>query len=137
MIQLKLKNEMTQYKNPNYWFLFLSALVMIAIATASYFVPGKVPFATDGLLIKLYRINYAVLAMMVLLSNNMQVVRTYLIITGWLMIFFVVSSWLDLAPEGMFLFTKSDNILHSNIGVISIFIAVIYGDTDSESEETL
>jgi len=137
MIQLKLKNEMTQYKNPNYWFLLLSALVMIAIATASYFVPDKVPFATDGLLVKLYRLNYGILGIMAIISYNLKIVRTYLIVTGWLMIFFVISSWLDLTPEGMFLFTKPDNILHSNIGVISIFIAVIYGDSEPESDDKL
>ena len=135
MIQLKLKKEMTQYKNPNYWFLLLSALVMIAIATASYFVPGKIPFASEGLLIKLYRLNYGILAIMALLANNLMIVRTYLILTGWLMIFFVVSTWINFPPEGFFQFTKPDNILHSNIGVISIFIGVIYGESDPE--ETL
>lgn len=135
MIQLKLKNEMTQYKNPNYWFLLLSALVMIAIATASYFIPSKIPFATDGLFMKLYRLNYGILAIMALLSNNLMIIRTYLILTGWLMIFFVVSTWIDFPPEGFFQFTKADNILHSNIGVISIFVAVIYGDSNSANSE--
>ncbi len=136
MIQLKLKSEMTQYKNPNYWFLLLSALVMIAIGVASYFIPEKIPLSANNLPVKLYRLNYGVLALMALLSNNLVIVRSYLIITGWIMIFFVVSTWVHFPIAGMFEFTKQDNILHSNIGVISIFIGVIYGES-SDPEKSL
>jgi len=118
---------MTQYKNPNYWFLLICVIIMTAIAIASYFIPNKIPFATEGIGIKLYRINYAVLAIMALLSNSLNVVRGYLIVTGWVMVFLVVSNWLHLTPETIFQFTKQDNFLHSNLGVISIFIGVIYG----------
>jgi hypothetical protein len=118
---------MTQYKNPNYWFLLVCAIIMSAITIATYFMPNKIPFATEGLGIKLYRINYAVLAIMALLSNSLPVIRGYLIVTGWAMVFFVVSNWLHLTPETIFQFTKQDNFLHSNVGVISIFIGVVYG----------
>jgi len=127
---------MSQYKNPNYWFLLLSALLMFAIALASYLMPNKVPFATEGVPIKLYRLNYGIIAVMVLLTNNLLAIRTYLIVTGWLMIFFVVSTWLNLPPEDIMQFTKQDNILHSNVGVISIFIGVIYGES-SHKENSL
>lgn len=123
---------MIQYKNPNYWFLLVSAVLMIAIAVGSYFMPNKIPFATEGVSIKLYRLNYGIIAVMVLLTNNLLAVRTYLIITGWLMIFFVVSTWLSLPFGSNFQFTKADNILHSNIGVISIFIGIIYTDPTKE-----
>ncbi len=126
---------MTQYKNPNYWFLLLSAVLMSAIAVASYFMPNKIPFATEGVAIKLYRVNYGILAAIMLLTNNLLAIRTYLILTGWLMIFFVVSTWLNLPLENTLQFTKQDNILHSNIGVISIFVGVIYGDVTKENKE--
>lgn len=128
---------MIQYKNPNYWFLLLSALLMSSIAIASYFMPNKIPFASEGLEIKLYRVNYSILAFMALLSNNLLVIRGYLILTGWVMIFFVVSTWLNLPPESVLHFTKQDNILHSNVGVISIFIGVIYGQSRQHKEESL
>ncbi len=123
---------MTQYKNPNYWFLLLSALLMTAIAVISYFFPSKIPFATEGVPIKLYRLNYGIIAAMILLTNNLTAIRAYLIITGWIMIFFVVSTWINLPIENILHFTKQDNILHSNIGVISIFIGVIYSQTPPE-----
>lgn len=123
---------MTQYKNPNYWFLLLSALIMTTIAVVSYFYPSKIPFATEGVPIKLYRLNYGIIAGMVLLTNNLTAIRAYLIITGWIMIFFVVSTWMDLPIGNILHFTKQDNILHSNIGVISIFIGVIYSQPHSE-----
>jgi hypothetical protein len=123
---------MTQYKNPNYWFLLLSAVLMTAIAVISYFCPSKLPFATEGVPIKLYRLNYGIIALMVLLTNNLTAIRAYLIITGWIMIFFVVSTWINLPIEDVLHFTKQDNILHSNVGVISIFIGVIYSQTPTE-----
>lgn len=130
---------MVQYKNPNYWFLLVSALLMASIAMASYFMPNKIPFASEGVAIKLYRVNYAIIAGMVLLGNNLLMVRVYLILSGWLMIFFVVSTWLNLPLENILHFTKQDNILHSNLGVISIFIGVIYGQSHQHKhkEESL
>lgn len=130
---------MIQYKNPNYWFLLVSALLMSSIAIASYFMPNKIPFATEGVAIKLYRVNYSIIAAMVLLSNNLWVIRGYLILSGWIMIFFVVSTWLNLPLENILHFTKQDNILHSNVGVISIFIGVIYGQSHQHKhkEESL
>lgn len=130
---------MSQYKNPNYWFLLVSALLMSSIAIASYFIPNKIPFATEGIEIKLYRINYALVAAMALLSNNLLVIRVYLVLSGWLMIFFVVSTWLNLPLENILHFTKQDNILHSNVGIISIFIGVIYGQSQQHKhkEESL
>ena len=96
---------MIQYKNPNYWFLLLSALLMASIAVASYFMPNKIPFASEGMGIKLYRVNYSIIALMALLSNNLFIIRGYLILTGWVMIFFVVSTWLNLPPETILHFT--------------------------------
>lgn len=130
---------MVHYKNPNYWFLLACATLMVAIAVASYFIPNKMPFAVEGIEIKLYRINYAIVAIMALLSNNLTIIRSYLIISGWIMIFFVVSTWLHLSVENVFHFTKQDNFLHSNIGVISIFIGVVYGKSYhiKHKEETL
>jgi len=126
---------MIQYKNPNYWFLLLSALLMSSIAITSYFMPNKIPFASEGMEIKLYRVNYSIIAVMALLSNSLFIIRGYLILTGWLMIFFVVSTWLNLPPESILHFTKQDNILHSNVGVISIFIGVIYGQSHQQHKE--
>ena len=130
---------MSQYKNPNYWFLFVSTLLMSSIAIASYFIPNKIPFATEGIEIKLYRVNYALVAVMALLSNNLLIIRIYLIFSGWMMIFFVVSTWLSLPLESVLPFTKQDNILHSNVGIISIFIGVIYGQSSQHKhkEESL
>jgi hypothetical protein len=128
---------MIHYKNPNYWFLFLSALLMSSIAVVSYFMPNKIPFASEGIGVKLYRINYSIIALMVLLSNNISIIRCYLILTGWVMIIFVVSTWLNFPSESILHFTKQDNILHSNVGVISIFIGVIYGQSHQPKEETL
>ena len=116
-------------KNPNRWFLLLSSLIMIAIALVGYFMPSiHIPFATEGAAVKLYRFNYGVIAWMILLSNNLFAMRTYLIITGWIMIYMVVSNWTYLPPSQAFHFTFEDNILHSNVGLISIFIGVIYGE---------
>lgn len=128
---------MIQYKNPNCWFLLLSALLMSSIAIASYFMPNKIPFASDGIGIKLYRVNYSILAAMALLSNNIKIMRGYLILSGWVMIYFVVSTWLNLPPESILHFTKQDNILHSNVGIISIFVGVIYGQSHQQKEESL
>jgi hypothetical protein len=128
---------MVQYKNPNYWFLLLSALLMSSIAIASYFMPEKIPFASEGMGIKLYRVNYSIIAIMALLSNNLFVIRCYLILTGWIMIFFVVSTWLKFPAESILQFSKHDNILHSNVGIISIFIGVIYGPSHQHKEESL
>ncbi len=112
---------------------------MSAIVVATYFIPNKIPFATEGVGIKLYRINYAALAIMTLLSNNITIMRGYLIATGWMMVFFVVSTWLQLPLQDIFQFTKHDNFLHSNIGVISIFIGVVYGKSTGlkHKEESL
>jgi hypothetical protein len=118
---------MIQYKNPNYWFLIVSALIMMCIAVTSYYFPDHVPFATEGAGVKLYRFNYALVAAMVLLTNNLSIIRGFLILSGWLMIYFVVATWLHFPPDALVHFTKKDNILHTNLGIISIFVGVIYG----------
>jgi hypothetical protein len=118
---------MIQYKNPNYWFLLVSALIMMGIAAASYYFPDYISFATEGVGVKLYRFNYALVAAMALLTNSLFVIRGFLILSGWLMIYFVVATWLHLPPDSLVHFTKQDNILHTNLGIISIFVGVIYG----------
>jgi|GEM_PF-1972278 hypothetical protein len=129
--QIDSLNWLMSLKNPNRWFLFLSSFIMISIVAMSYFVASTdIPFATEGVFVKLYRINYAVIAWMTLLSNNLSTIRTYLVITGWIMIYMVVSTWAYLPPSNAASFTFYDNILHSNIGLISIFIGVIYSSDD-------
>jgi len=120
-------------KNPNRWFLLLSSLIMISVAGIGYLLPGKSLFASEGMTVLLYRLNYAILTWIVLATGNDYFLRVYAILTGWVMIYFVLATWMSLPPDAVFHFTVGDNLLHTNLGLIAIFIAVMYGDT-SDSE---
>lgn len=115
------------FKTPNRWFLLISSLIMVLIATASYIIPSTyIPFATEGIFVHLFRINYGLIAWMFLLSNNTMAIRSYLVVTGWVLVYLVIANWLDLPPEHLMNLSPADNILNTNLGVISIFIGIIY-----------
>ncbi|MBC7452056.1 MAG: hypothetical protein H7259_11270 [Cytophagales bacterium] len=122
--------------NPNRWFLLISSLIMILIATASYVIPSSdIPFATEGIFVHLFRINYGIIAWMFLLGNSLMAVRAYLIITGWVLIYLVIANWLDLPPENLMHLTSADNVLNVNLGIISIFVGIMFGDKTNSDKE--
>ena len=127
-------DNLMNLKNPNRWFLLLSSFIMISIAAVAYILPGRIPFAGEGMPVLLYRVNYAVLTWIVLIAGNMFLLRTYAVLSGWIMIFFVLCNWMHFFPDTLFHFTVGDNLLHTNIGLISIFIAVMYGNDATGNE---
>lgn len=113
--------------NPNHWVLLVASIVMMLIAGISYTTPSyNIPFATEGISILLFRINYGIIGWMFLLGGNLLAIRSYLIITGWMFVYLVVANWLELPPENLMHLTSADNVLNTNLGIISIFVGIIY-----------
>ncbi|MFN8416694.1 MAG: hypothetical protein U0U66_10215 [Cytophagaceae bacterium] len=118
------------FHNANRWFLLGASLIMLGVGIVGilYYKDIEFPFASGNRYVWLYRINYVILTWIILTSSNEKWVRMYGILSGWFMIYLVVGTWFQLPPATMFKLTAADNLLHTNLGLSSIFFALFFSE---------
>ena len=118
-------------KSANYITLAIFAPLLVLVGVAGFLVPARLSLTSGAPPYNLFHIFFGVLGLILVLSKRESLIRGFNIVFGLIDLYQALASYLHLAPQQYFLWTRVDDLLHILIGLILVIIGC-YGITKGE-----
>jgi hypothetical protein len=118
-------------KSANYLTLAIFAPLLVVVGVAGFLVPARLSLTSGAPPYNLFHIFFGALGLVLVLSKRESFIRGFNIVFGLIDLYQALASYLHLAPQQYFLWTRVDDLLHILIGLILVIIGC-YGITRGE-----
>ena len=118
-------------KSVNYITLAVFAPVLILAGVAGFFLPAHLSLTSGAAPYNVFHIFFGSLGLIFLWSGREQRIGAFNLGFGLIDLYQALASYLHLAPQQYFLWTRVDDLLHILIGLILVIIGC-YGITKGE-----
>jgi hypothetical protein len=118
-------------KSANHITLAIFAPLLVLVGVAGFLVPARLSLTSGAPPYNLFHIFFGVLGVILVLSKRESFIRGFNIFFGLIDLYQALASYLHLAPQQYFLWTRVDDLLHILIGLILVIIGC-FGITRGE-----
>ncbi|MFN3405125.1 MAG: hypothetical protein ACK40G_13585 [Cytophagaceae bacterium] len=109
--------------------------ILIAAGAAGYIVPEDFVLLSRELASNMTYINAGFISLIIAFTNNNTLTRAFNYLQGFLMIFLIVATWVNIFPAPHLNYQFLNTMINLNVGLILMFIAIFWDDNKRVASE--
>lgn len=112
-------------RNLNFLILATLSPLLLMLGFLPDLLPQKYCFLCTNPYYSLFQINLGMIGCIMLFTNSLPLIRAYNIFLGLIFVYQAVASSLKFFPAGLLHYTLTDDIIHTDAGLILLFVGIL------------